>query len=52
MKGQVGKQEFEKNSTHFQVPPNELKDDISLDKFEKKRSKSKSSSKIDLDMYE
>jgi len=35
-----------------QVPPNELKDDISLDGFEKKKSKSKSSSKIDLEMYE
>jgi len=35
-----------------QTPPNELKDDISLDGFEKKKSKSQSSSKIDLDLYE
>ena len=39
-------------SLMFQVPPNELKDNISLEKFEKKKSKSKSSSKIDLEMYE
>ena len=47
------KRGFEKSTLFlFQVPPNELKDDISLDGFEKKKSKSKSSSKIDLEMYE
>ena len=35
-----------------QTPPNELKEDISLDGFGKKKSKSQSSSKIDLDLYE
>ena len=34
-----------------QVPPNEIKDEIGLDKFDQNKNKSKSNSKIDLDDY-
>jgi hypothetical protein len=38
---------------HFllQIPPNEIKEDLSMEKFDRNKNKAKSSSKINLDDF-